>query len=280
MTRAASPRTPFGRPVASRRRRERLAWLLGASACVVLLGLQALLLGSIVAGLSAPLPGVGRLVEALVGSLELVALACVIGGPTGLFLGLAAIEPRARGRSRVARVLLDVFDGIPPIVPGLVVGSFAGLASHAGVLGAGALALAVGIAPRVGREVCERLGGPPSDVRRAGLALGAPSWRVRWFVELRANATWLLAVTIFGASRALGEVAPLVFAASTSRWIRGTLGSPVASLPVEVFDAASGGASLSDAHAASLLLVLLTCSVAWSARRVAQGAQEGVRDGR
>ena len=181
----------------------------------------------------------GGIKSAILGTLEIVALATLIAVPVGIAVALYLVE-YARGRTfgNVVRYLVDVLTGVPSIVFGLfvyivLVTSTIFGRGYAGWKGAVALALLM--LPVVVRASEVVLLLVPDSLREAALALGAPRWKVALRVVLPSAASGLLTGALLAIARAAGETAPLLF---TSAYVLGTsfnLDARMNSLPLQIF---------------------------------------------
>src|SRR6202022_4129952 len=124
----------------------------------------------------------GGMANAIVGTLELIGLASLMGVPIGIGSGLyLAAHPGGRLAS-AARFGADVMMGVPSIVIGIFayavvvrpMGGFSALA--------GPGALAVIMMPLGAPPTEEMLLLVPQELREAALALGVPDWRTTLWV--------------------------------------------------------------------------------------------------
>jgi phosphate transport system permease protein len=178
--------------------------------------------------------------NAIVGTLELLAMAIVLGVPLGLAIGVYTAElGNGRGIDKLAGVVrfgADVLTGIPTIVTGLFVYGLVVVPMHRFSGIAGAIALALIMLPVVSRASEEVLRMVPHAYREAALALGASRWRVLRDIVLRSAKPGLISAALLGVARIAGETAPLLLTAlNSSQW---TLrpDQPMASLTVGIFN--------------------------------------------
>jgi phosphate transport system permease protein len=179
-------------------------------------------------------PG-GGMANAIVGTLELVAVAIVMGVPIGIGAGIYIAENPAKWLARAVRFAADIMMGIPSIVIGIFVyavmvkpvSSFSTLA--------GAAALAIIMLPLVTRTTEEMILLVPAELREAALALGVPRWRTTLSVVTRAAASGIATGIILAIARIAGETAPLLFTAFGNRFWSTALTQPIASLTVQVY---------------------------------------------
>ena len=182
-------------------------------------------------------PGVagGGVANAIVGTLLLVALACALALPVGLFAGVHLAETRSGGLVRLARTSADALAAVPSVVFGIFV--FGVLVVHLKQCSAlaGASALALTMIPTVARATEVAVRAVPERLREAALALGATHFRVITRVVLPSASRGIATGVLLAVGRASGEAAPLLFTAWESRFFCDDLREPTASLPVSIF---------------------------------------------
>ena len=150
----------------------------------------------------------GGIRSAVVGTVEIVALATAVAAPVGIGLALYLNEYGKGSRfATVVRFFVDVLTGVPSIVFGLfiyitlvltgVLGSFAGWK--------GAAALALLMLPIVTRSAEVVLALVPDSLREAALALGAPRWKVVLRVVLPTALPGVVTGVLLSIARAAGE---------------------------------------------------------------------------
>lgn len=160
----------------------------------------------------------GGMVHAIVGTLELVGLASVMGIPIGIAAGLFIAEYRTTWLARAARFCADVLAGVPSILVGIVVYAVVVVRMHRFSTFAGALSLAILMLPLVTRTTDELARTVPESLREAALALGASRWRIAIHVVLRTAAPGIRAGCMLAVARVSGETAPLLFTAFNNRF--------------------------------------------------------------
>ena len=178
----------------------------------------------------------GGLLNAIFGSLTMVALATFVGTPIGILAGIYLSEYDTRGPlAQVTRFVNDILLSAPSIVIGLFVytvmvtrfKSFSGYA--------GGLALALIVVPVVIRTTENMLLLVPAGLREAAYALGTPKWKVISFITLRAARAGVITGVLLAVARIAGETAPLLFTALNNQFWNADLSKPMASLPVTIF---------------------------------------------
>jgi phosphate transport system permease protein len=154
---------------------------------------------------------IGGMEPAIIGTLEITALAAVIAVPLGV-LGAVYLNEYG-GRRPLAQVIAfmsDVMTGVPSIVMGLFI--FTIWVLHFGYSGlAGAFALACLMLPVVIRSSFEMLRLVPDTLREASYALGATKARVTLTVVLPSAVGGIVSGALLAIARAAGETAPLLF---------------------------------------------------------------------
>ncbi|MBI2858058.1 MAG: phosphate ABC transporter permease PstA [Chloroflexi bacterium] len=224
-----------------------MLWLCGLCALIATAALIAILSYTIARGFPAinlqfftalpkPVGEIGGgMSNAILGTILLVGLACVIGVPLGLLAGIYLSEFGGHRFGSVIRFTADVLFGVPSIVMGMFVyglvvirmGSFSALA--------GGIALAFIIMPIIARTAEESLRLVPTTVREAGLALGIPQWRTILSIVLPGALAGVVTGIMLGIARVAGETAPLLFTAFGNRLGFQGLDNPVAALPLQIY---------------------------------------------
>jgi phosphate transport system permease protein len=177
----------------------------------------------------------GGMGNAVLGSVLLVGLACLISVPLGVLAGIYLSEFGSGPLSRSVRFAADVMSGIPSITVGIFVYTLLVLSTRHFSLLAGGVALAVIMLPTVTRSTEELLRLVPQSLREAGLALGVPRWKVILSIVLRTGLGGIITGVMLAIARATGETAPLLFTAFNNRFWSASLNKPIASLPVQIF---------------------------------------------
>jgi phosphate transport system permease protein len=212
----------------------------------------------------------GGMANAIVGTLELVALASAMGIPVGIAAGLWLAESNKTPLARVVRVSADVLAGVPSILVGVVVYATVVVRMKHFSAFAGALSLAILMLPLVLRTTDELARAVPESLREAALALGAPRWRIAIHVVLRTAGPGIRAGCMLAVARVAGETAPLLFTAFNNRFWSESLFDPTSSLQVQIFTYTMSPYDdwHAQAWAAALVLVLVVVALNVAARRV------------
>lgn len=187
---------------------------------------------------STPAPGSegGGLANAIVGSLMMLGFAVLVSTPVGILSGVYLAEYGDTSKTaEFTRFVTDIMLSAPSIVLGLFVyaivvapmGQFSGWA--------GSLALSLIAIPVVVRTTENMLRLVPGSLREAAFALGAPRWKVATMVTLRAAKSGVVTGLLLAIARISGETAPLLFTALNNQFFSTNMSSPMANLPVVIF---------------------------------------------
>ncbi|MCD6735301.1 MAG: phosphate ABC transporter permease PstA [Burkholderiaceae bacterium] len=188
---------------------------------------------------STPAPGTedGGLANAIVGSLMMVGAATFVSTPIGILAGIYLAEFGARSKLAAAtRFVTDIMLSAPSIVIGLFVYAIAVATVRHFSGWAGSLALSLIAIPVVVRTTENMLALVPGSLREAAFALGAPRWKVSLAVTLRAVRGGVLTGVLLAVARIIGETAPLLFTALNNQFFNADMSSPMANLPVVIYN--------------------------------------------
>ena len=178
----------------------------------------------------------------IAGTLWVSGLAMALAAPVCLLTAVYISEYSHRRLRAIAKPLLDLLAGIPPVVFGLwgvlaIVPLVAKLAERAGssstgysVL-AGGIVLAIMVFPIIISVTEEVLRKVPLDARAASLALGATRWQTTKHVLLRAALPGVFAAIVLGFSRAFGETMAVLMVVGNVPAIPRSLFDPAYPLP-------------------------------------------------
>jgi phosphate transport system permease protein len=184
-----------------------------------------------------PPPGAaGGLLNPIMGSLVMTAIAVAIGTPLGILAGTYMAEyGRYDKLTTVVRFINDILLSAPSIVIGLFIyeimvaqmGHFSGWA--------GSVALAVIVVPVVVRTTEDMLTLVPDTLREAAASIGLPRALMITKVAYRAARAGMITGVLLAVARISGETAPLLFTALNNQFWSTNMNAPVSSLPVVIF---------------------------------------------
>jgi phosphate transport system permease protein len=155
----------------------------------------------------------GGIANALIGTALIVAFAALIAVPIGVLTGVYLTEfagPNSRS-AQMLKLVLDLLQGLPTIIVGVVVYGLLVATTHTETGFAGSVALSVVMLPLIARSSQEMLLLVPGSLREAADALGVTRWRSVIGVILPAAAGGIATGAILSIARAAGETAPLLF---------------------------------------------------------------------
>ena len=212
----------------------------------------------------------GGMANAIVGSVEIVAMAALIGLPVGFLAGVYLSEFEGKVFASAVRYVSDLLNGIPSIVVGLLGWALLVRPMKGFSALAGSIALTVMLIPVVTRQTEQFLREVPNSLREGALALGANKWKMIATVVVPAGSKGVLTGMILGVARISGESAPLLFTAFNNQFWGGGVTQPTASLPMMIYTHAQ--APYDDWHrqawAAGLVLLTLVLVANMAARLV------------
>jgi phosphate transport system permease protein len=201
----------------------------------------------------------GGVSNALVGSIMILLVSCVIAIPLGIVIGIYLSEERKSRLSYYCQLAVDVLQGIPSIVIGIIIyewvvrpmGGFSALS--------GSVALALMMLPSIIKATEETLKLLPESLKEASLALGVPYYKTILKVIVPTGLGGIFTGVILSISRVIGETAPLLFTAFGSPFMNTNIFKPMSSLPLIIFNYATS--PYEDWHqlawGASMVLILM-----------------------
>src|SRR6202790_5145218 len=181
----------------------------------------------------------GGIVNALIGSILIVLAASVMAIPIGIMCGIYLSENETGRLSYWSRLSVDVLQGVPSIVIGIVI--YFWIVKPIGTFSAfsGSVALAIMMLPILIRSTEETLKMIPFSLKEAGLALGLPYHKVILRVIVPCGISGILSGVMLSIARIAGETAPLLFTAFGNPYLNTNLARPMQSLPLMIFNYAT-----------------------------------------
>lgn len=201
----------------------------------------------------------GGVLNALVGSIMILLVSCVLAIPAGIVIGIYLSEEKKSSLGYYCRLAVDVLQGIPSIVIGIIIyewvvkpmGGFSALS--------GSIALALMMLPSIVKSTEETLKLLPESLKEASLALGVPYYKTIMKVIVPTGLSGILTGVILSIARVIGETAPLLFTAFGNPFMTTNILKPMSSLPLIIFNYATS--PYNDWHqlawGASMLLILM-----------------------
>ena len=212
----------------------------------------------------------GGFAHAIVGTLIIVGLACLIGLPVGVGAGIFLAEFGGGALGWLVRFVADTLNGIPSIVIGIFAWTWIVRPMGRFTAVAGAIALATILIPIVARTTEEMVRLVPNSLREAALALGYQRWRTSLQVVVRTAGAGIVTGALVAMARVAGETAPLLFTALGNQFFSTRLLEPMAALPLQVYVYADGPYDEwhRQAWAGALVLIILVLTLGALARLI------------
>jgi phosphate transport system permease protein len=212
----------------------------------------------------------GGMANAIVGSGKVLLLATIIGVPIGFLSGAYLAEYSGKTFAFIIRFVVDLLNGVPSIVIGIVAYALVVRPMKGYSTLAGGIALGIMMIPIAVRTTEEFLRSIPNNLREGAMALGATKAKTIFTVVVPAAIAGLTSGMMLNLARVAGETAPLLFTALGNMfWSKGWT-HPTATLPVMIYQYAI--APEDDLHqqawAAGFVLLALVLVINISARSI------------
>jgi phosphate transport system permease protein len=181
----------------------------------------------------------GGISNAILGTVILIVLSCILAIPLGVGAGILLSERRKGKLASTVRLSVEVLQGVPSIVLGIIAYAWVVLPMGRFSALAGAVALAIMMLPMIVRTTEETLKLIPENLKEAALALGAPYHITILKIILPAGLSGILTGILVSVARIAGETAPLLFTAFGTPFMDLNILKPVNSLPLLIFNYAT-----------------------------------------
>ena len=164
----------------------------------------------------APTSGSFGIFPMIVGSIAVTLGAIVVGVPLGLACTVFLVEFAPSRMTAFMRPAIQLLAGIPSVVYGfwgliVIVPAIRNILGGPGLsILAGSLILGIMILPTIISISEDALRALPPNYKEGSLALGATHWQTIWRLQLPAAKSGLLAATILGLGRAVGETMAVI----------------------------------------------------------------------
>jgi len=178
----------------------------------------------------------GGIVHSLAGTLLLIVIAVALSVPVAVATALFINDHPKNRISRLIRFTVDMLQGIPSIIMGIVVYLWVVLPMKNFSALAGGVALGIMMLPIVIKSTEETLKMVPESLKEASMALGAPYYKTVLHVILPAGLSGILTGILLGVSRIAGETAPLLFTAFGNPFLNTNIFKPVDALPLLIYN--------------------------------------------
>jgi phosphate transport system permease protein len=219
------------------------------------------------------IPG-GGVWNAIVGTVEIAAIATAVTVPVGLLCGLFLAESDGRIAAAI-RFMADVMTGVPSITIGIF-GYIAIVRNFGGYSGlAGAFAIGIIMLPVIMRAGETAIRGVPGSLSEAGLALGARRATIARRVVLPAALPGIITGVLLAVARGLGETAPLLLTIFGNQYLQWNPTKPMEALPILIYNYSSQPYAdlIQVAWGAALLLMVIVLVLSVGSRVLAARMQ-------
>ncbi len=210
----------------------------------------------------------GGISNALMGTLILIIIACIVSIPLGVFAGIYLSERKESTLAYPVRLCVEILQGIPSIVIGIIV--YVWIVVSMGTFSAfsGGIALGIMMLPVIVKTTEETLKLIPDTLKEASLSLGVPYYRTILKVVLPAGISGIATGILLSVARIAGETAPLLFTAFGNPFMESNIFKPMNSLPLLIFNYAASPYSEwhSFAWGASFVLVAFVLILNFTAK--------------
>ncbi len=176
----------------------------------------------------------GGIGNALLGSIFIVIVSSIIAIPIGILGGIYLSENKKGRLSYWSRLAVDVLQGVPSIVIGVVVYFWVVKPLGFSAL-SGSIALAIMMLPIIIRSTEETLKLIPDTLKEAGFALGMPYHRVILKILVPCGMSGILSGVLLSIARVAGETAPLIFTAFGNDYFSLNIAQPIESIPHVIY---------------------------------------------
>lgn len=178
----------------------------------------------------------GGMANAIIGSGKVLLIATCIGVPLGFLAGVYLAEYSGKAFAFTLRYIVDLLNGVPSIVIGIV--AYAVVVRPMGHYSAlaGGVALGIMMIPIAVRTTEEFLLAVPNSMREGALALGATKAKTIFTVVVPAAISGLISGMMLNLARVAGETAPLLFTALGNMFMSPGFLHPIATLPVMIYN--------------------------------------------
>jgi len=184
--------------------------------------------------LGATTGGIGK---DIIGTFILIITTTILTTPLGMMVGIYLSENQKSRLSFLIQWSIDILQGVPSIVIGLIVNIWLVQSKIIGYSAfVGAVALSFMMLPVIIKNTEETIKLIPETYKEASFALGVPYYRTILMVIIPAGLSGITTGILLGISRIAGETAPLLFTAYGNNFFSTNLFKPINSLPQIIYN--------------------------------------------
>jgi phosphate transport system permease protein len=201
----------------------------------------------------------GGIANAIVGTFILILISSFLSIPVGILAGIYLSENKDKNLTKILSLLIDILQGIPSIVFGIVAYLWIVRPMKHFSAFSGGVALSIMMLPGIIKSTEETLSLIPQSLKEASLSLGVSYYKTLLFVILPSGLSGIVTGILIGISRIAGETAPLLFTAFGNPYINLNIFKPVEALPHLIYNYAKSPFPEwhQKAWAASFILILI-----------------------
>ncbi len=181
----------------------------------------------------------GGILNGLLGSFMLISLSSLLAIPFGILTGIYLSEFGNTKMAYWVRFFIDILQGIPSIVIGIIAYIWVVKTMHTFSALSGSIALSIMMLPVIVRSTEESLKLIPLALKEASLSLGVSYFRTIFKIVLPCSVSGILTGVVLSIARIAGETAPLLFTAFGNPFLNSNILKPVQSLPLMIFNYAT-----------------------------------------
>jgi phosphate transport system permease protein len=186
--------------------------------------------------------GGGGIAHSLIGTIILIVIAVIVSVPLGIGAGIFLAEKPKSKIASIVRTTVELFQGVPSVIIGLVGYLWLVLVMGKPTAIAGGITLSLMMFPLIIRSTEETLKLVPASLKEASLALGVPYYKTVLKVMLPTGMSGIVTGILLGIGRIAGETAPLLFTIFGNPSISANLFQPIDALPLLIYNYATGPA--------------------------------------
>ncbi len=177
----------------------------------------------------------GGILNSILGTFLLIGIAFLVATPSGIVIGIFLAEMKNKFVEAL-RILVNVLQGIPSIVIGIIAYLLVVKPSGGFSAFSGGIALGLMMLPVVIKSTEETLRLVPFYLKEAAFSLGVSYTRTILKIILPAGFGGILSGILLGILRIAGETAPLLFTAFGNPFLNLNPFKPVDALPLLIFN--------------------------------------------
>jgi phosphate transport system permease protein len=178
----------------------------------------------------------GGILNAIVGTLIIIALSTLFSVPLGVMVGIYLSENKRTRLGYYTRLGANVLQSVPSIVVGIVMYAWLVRPVRGYSAIAGGVALAVMMLPIVVKNTEEVLNLVPEGIKEGALALGVPYHITMLRMLVPSSLGGILSGVLLAIARVAGETAPLLFTAFGNPFFNANILKPMDAIPLIIYN--------------------------------------------